>query len=181
MENNNLLNKSKISQITSTGVMTAIICILGPLSIPIGIVPISFANLAIYIALYILGMKKGTASLFLYLMIGFVGVPVFSNFKSGPATLLGPTGGYLIGYIFMAIIAGFFIDKYYNKPLLCIIGMIIGTAICYVFGSSWLAYQANITVKAGFAAGVIPFIPGDLTKIIISAFIGPKIKNRINF
>ena len=171
--------KSNIHQMAIIGVMAAVICVLGPLSIPIGVVPISFTNLAIYFALYTLGMKKGTISYIIYLLIGFVGIPVFSSFTGGPSKLLGPTGGYLIGFIFMALIAGFFIDAFLDKWYLCFIGMVLGTAVCYVFGTIWLSYQAHIAMGAALAAGVIPFIPGDLAKIALSAYIGPRIRNRL--
>ncbi|NMA85525.1 MAG: biotin transporter BioY [Epulopiscium sp.] len=179
MENSKTTNKSKVYQLASIGVMTAVICILGPLSIPIGLVPISFTNLAIYITLYTLGMKKGTISYIIYLLVGFAGVPVFSSFTSGPSKLLGPTGGYLIGFIFMALIAGFFIDMFYNKWYLCVVGLVLGTTVCYIVGTAWLAYQANISASAALATGVIPFIPGDLAKIIPAAYIGPQIRNRL--
>ena len=80
---------------TIISLMTAMICILGPitLAIPISPVPISFVTLAIYLAVYILGMKKGAISCLLYLLIGFVGLPVFSAFTGGVGQLLGPTGG----------------------------------------------------------------------------------------
>ena len=172
-------NKSKVYQMASVGVMAAILCILGPLSIPIGVVPISFTNLAIYFALYTIGMKKGTISYIIYMLIGFIGVPVFSGYTGGPLKLVGPTGGYLIGFIFMALIAGFFIDAFFEKWYLCITGMVLGTAVCYVFGTVWLSYQANISAGSALALGVIPFIPGDLTKILIAAFIGPQIRKRL--
>lgn len=172
-------NKSKVYQMTIIGVMAAVICILGPLSIPIGLVPISFTNLAIYFALYTLGMKKGTISYFIYVLIGFVGIPVFSNFSSGPAKLLGPTGGYIIGFVFMAIIAGYFIDKYFDKWYMCFIGMVLGTAVCYAFGTTWLAFQAGLTAGKALSLGVIPFIPGDLVKILVATFIGPQIRKRL--
>lgn len=179
MENSVTANKSKVFQMASIGVMAAAICILGPFSIPVGLVPISFTNLAIYITLYTLGMKKGTLSLIIYLLVGFAGVPVFSGFTSGAAKLLGPTGGYLIGFIFMALVSGFFIDRFFNKWYLCTAGMVLGTAVCYIFGTAWLAYQANMSAGAALAAGVTPFIPGDLAKISISAYIGPKIRSRL--
>lgn len=179
MENSNFARKSNVYQMASIGVMAAVICILGPLSMPTGLVPISFTILAVYLAIYTLGMKKGTMSLIIYLFVGFAGLPVFSGFTSGPSKLLGPTGGYLIGFIFMSLIAGFFIDRFFNKWYLCIFGMILGTIVCYIFGTAWLAYQANISINAALAAGVLPFIPGDLAKIVISAFIGPKIRNRL--
>ncbi len=171
--------KSNAYQMAITGVMAAVICILGPLSIPIGVVPISFTNLAIYFALYILGMKKGATSYIIYMFIGFVGIPVFSSFTGGPSKLLGPTGGYIIGFILMALISGFFIDHFFDKWYLCFAGMVLGTAVCYAFGTAWLSYQANISISSALAAGVIPFIPGDLVKILIATFAGPQIRKRL--
>ena len=161
------------------GIMAALMSVLGPLSIPIGPVPISLTNLVIFVALYVLGMKNATISLFIYLLVGFIGLPVFSGFSSGPAKLLGPTGGYLIGFIFMALVAGYFIDKFINNWLLCMGGMVLATAICYGFGTAWLAYQANLTARAALAAGVIPFILGDLIKILVVSYIGPQIRTRL--
>lgn len=178
-ETTNTSNKTKA--IAIIGVMTAVTCILGPLSLPLPFspVPISLTNLAIYFSIYVLGMKKGTLSYLIYLLIGFVGLPVFSSFTSGPAKLLGPTGGYLIGFILMALICGFFIDKWSNRMPLCFLGMVIGTAVCYLFGTLWLAYQASMSFSAALAAGVIPFIPGDLAKIIIAMLAGPQIRKRL--
>lgn len=163
------------------GLMAAVTCIMGPLSIPLPFspVPISLTNLAIYLTIYVLGMKKGTLSYIIYLLLGFAGLPVFSGFTSGPAKLLGPTGGYLIGFIFLAIICGIFIEKWPTKRLLCFIGMVIGTAVCYLFGTVWLAYQAGMSFYAALAAGVIPFIPGDLVKIVIAMILGTEIRKRL--
>ena len=177
--NSQTIKGTKTYQMASIGLMSALICILGPLSIPIGMVPVAFTNLAIYITLYTLGGKKGILSTIIYLLVGLAGLPVFSGFSGGPAKLLGPTGGYLIGYIFMAIISGYFIDRFYSKNFFSILGMIIGTGVLYIFGTGWLAFQANMPARAALAAGVIPFIGGDLVKIIISAYIGPKIRNHL--
>ena len=116
----NTINKSNAFNMTAIALMAAVICILGPLSIPLPVspVPISFTNLAIYFAVILLGWKRGTISYILYLLIGLVGVPVFSGFTGGPGKLVGPTGGYLIGFIFMAIIAGWFIEKYEGKTVI---------------------------------------------------------------
>lgn len=168
-----------IQQLAVIGVMAAVICILAPLSIPIGVVPISFTNLAVYIALYVLGVKKGTISYLVYLCVGLVGVPVFSGFTSGPGKLFGPTGGYLIGFILMAVIAGVFIDKFTDKMYLCFLGMVLGTAVCYLLGTLWLAYQGGMNFQAALAAGVLPFIPGDLAKIVIAMLIGPQIRKQL--
>jgi biotin transport system substrate-specific component len=173
--------KQKITtkSIALIALMTAVTCVLAPLSLPIGPVPISLTNLAIYLALYILGMKKGTISYIVYLFIGLVGVPVFSGFTGGPAKLIGPTGGYLIGFVFMAMIAGIFIDKFKGKMVPSMVGMILGTLVCYGFGTAWLAYQGQMNFKAALLAGVIPFIPGDLIKMVLAAIFGPQIIKRL--
>lgn len=162
------------------GVMTAVICIMGPLSIqlPVSPVPISLGTLAIYFVVYVLGMKKGTISCCVYLLIGFIGIPVFTAFSSGPAKLFGPTGGYLIGYIFMALLCGAVVDKT-NNVFLCFLGMLLGTAVLYLFGTVWLAHQADMTFMEALAAGVIPFILGDLAKIVVAMIAGGQIKKRL--
>ncbi|HZJ85873.1 MAG TPA: biotin transporter BioY [Erysipelotrichaceae bacterium] len=171
--------QSKVYRMAGIGIMAALMSILGPLSIPIGPVPISLTIFAIYITLYAIGRRDGTLSFLVYMLLGFVGLPVFSGFTSGPGKLVGPTGGYLVGFLFITLISGYFVDRFVDKWYLCVLGMIIGTAICYAFGTMWLAYQANMTGKAALLAGVIPFIPGDLLKIFISAWIGPKIRSRL--
>ena len=153
--------------ITVTALMTAVTCILAPLSIPIGPVPISLTNLAIYISLYLLGWKRGTISYLIYLLIGLVGIPVFSGFTGGPAKLAGPTGGYIIGFIAMAIIAGLVID-HFHQPWLQLIGMIVGTIICYVLGTAWFCFEAKSTVSGALSICVLPFIPGDLSSTKVS-------------
>ncbi len=168
-----------VRQIAAIGIMAAVTCILAPFSIPIGPVPISLTNLAIYFALYILGVKDGTLSYLVYLLIGLIGIPVFSGFTSGPEKLFGPTGGYLIGFIPMALLAGIIIDKFISSRLACLAGMVFGTIICYALGTAWLAYQASMGWKAALFAGVIPFIPGDLAKMALAMLIGPQIRSQL--
>lgn len=160
-------------------VMAAVTCVLGPLSLPIGVVPISFTNLAIYLTVYILGGKRGTVSYLVYLAIGFVGVPVFSGFTGGAGKLLGPTGGYLIGFIFLALIFGGFRDRFQGKTVPCFLGMLLGTAVTYGFGTAWLAFSAGMGFYQALAAGVLPFIPGDIIKMIVSAVVGPQVHKKL--
>ena len=166
-------------QLTLIGVMAAVTCILGPLSLPIGVVPISLTNLVIYFAIYALGGKRGTLSYIVYLFIGLVGIPVFSGFSGGLPKLFGPTGGYLIGFVFMAFISGIFIDKFSNKIYMCFLGMVLGTIVTYIFGTSWLSYEAHMPFYKALTVGVLPFIPGDIVKITIASLIGPQIKKRL--
>ena len=143
--------KSKIYGLSMTAVMAAVTCVLAPMSIPIGPVPISFTNLAIYLSLYLLGWKRGTVSYLVYVLIGMVGVPVFSGFTGGMGRLLGPTGGYIVGFIPMALIAGAVIDRFRNRGI-----QLAALGLC-----------------------VFPFIPGDLVKMLIAMALGPMIRSRL--
>ncbi len=163
------------------GVMTAITCILGPLSIriPISPVPISFTNLAIYISVFVLGWKKGTISYLVYLLVGLVGIPVFSGFSAGLVKLAGPTGGYLIGFILMAVIGGWFVETFTGKVYMYILGLVLGTMMAYLFGTIWLAKVEGYTFYVALAGGVLPFLPGDAAKIIVAVLIGPVLQKRL--
>lgn len=169
--------KIRTKQMVLIALMTAVTCVLGPLSIPLPFspVPISLTNFAIFLAIFVLGMKNGTISFIIYLLLGAVGVPVFSSFRGGLQVLAGPTGGYLIGFIFLALIMGFALDHFDRKLVPTIIGMIIGMAVCYAFGTVWLAKLLSLFFKEGLIMGVIPYLPGDAAKIIIAAIVGPKL------
>lgn len=169
--------KIRTKQMVLIALMTAVTCVLGPLSIPLPFspVPISLTNFAIFLAIFVLGMKSGTISFIIYLLLGAVGVPVFSSFRGGFQVLAGPTGGYLIGFIFLALIMGFALDHFDRKLVPTIIGMIIGMAVCYAFGTVWLAKLLSLSFKEGLMMGVIPYLPGDTAKIIIAAIVGPKL------
>ena len=162
------------------GVMTALTCILGPLSItlPFTPVPISLTNLVIYLTVWLLGWRMGTVSYLVYLLLGLAGLPVFSAFTGGPGKLFGPTGGYLFGFIFMAIICGLFHEKW-NSWIMRLLGMVLGTLVAYIFGTIWLAYVAGMHFRAALGAGVLPFIPGDLAKILIILLAAPMIEVRL--
>lgn len=172
------MKNKKTQQMAVTGLMAAVICILGPMSIPIGIVPISLTMFAIYLSLYAVGMWRSAVSYLIYLLIGLVGLPVFSGYTSGPGKLFGPTGGYLLGFFFLALIAGYFIDRF-ETWYMSFLGMTLGIVVCYGFGTVWLAYQAGMSFQEALAAGVLPFIPADLVKIVLAVLIGPVIRKQL--
>jgi len=171
--------KSSIYKIALIGVMTAITCILGPLSIPIGVVPISLTTFAVFLTVILLGWRMGTISYLVYLLVGMAGLPVFSGFSSGLGKLAGPTGGYLVGFIFLAIISGIFIEMFRGKIYMYVIGMLLGTVVLYVFGTAWLAIHLHLSFWSALAIGVIPFIPGDIAKIAGAVIVGPIVKRQL--
>lgn len=171
--------KFTAKDMTETAVMAAVLCVLGPFSVPLGPVPLSLAPLCILLAVYILGAARGTAACLIYLIMGAVGLPVFSGFSGGLARIAGPTGGYLIGYIFLALIAGWFIGHFREKIWLQFLGMCLGMAVLYAFGTVWLAHVTGMSFTEALAAGVLPFIAGDLIKIALSIALGRAVRKRL--
>lgn len=167
-----------IKAMSMTAMMAAVICVLSPMSIPIGPVPLSLSTMATFLALYLLGWKLGTVSCAVYILIGLLGIPVFTGFSGGPGKILGPTGGYIIGYIPMALIAGLGIDRS-NSRIVQFAAMILGSAVCYIFGTVWFCILMDFTIAAALSTCVFPFIPGDIAKIIIVLTIGPMLRNRL--
>ncbi|NBJ81994.1 biotin transporter BioY [bacterium 1XD42-94] len=182
MEHVTVSKKLTITQMTAAALMTAITCILGPMSLPIPIspVPISLTNLVIYMMAYVLGARLSLVSYATYLLLGAVGLPVFSGFSGGLAKLAGPTGGYLVGFLFLAPIAGFFVEKFPERISMHILGMVLGTTVCYLFGTVWLASQLKMDFVSGLFAGVIPYLPGDAAKIIAAVLIGPRLSRAVS-
>ncbi len=180
--NNTTTKKLSTRKLVLIALMTAITCIFAPMAIPIPVspVPISLTNLVIMISIYVLGFKDATISYIVYLLLGLVGLPVFSGFTGGLGKLAGPTGGYLIGFIFLALIAGLFVDKFPKNRILAVVGMLIGMAITYIFGTEWLAIQLKMSFVAALSVGVIPYLAGDAVKIIIAIIVGPVLRSRLS-
>ena len=172
----------KTHKLTTIGLFTAILCILGPIAIvmPFSPVPISFGTLGVLLACLILGKKNGLLCTVLYLFIGFAGLPVFTGFSGGVGKLLGPTGGYMIGYLFLALIGGLLAERWKKPLLLQGFGLFIGMLFCYLFGTLWLAYQAHMSLEAALWAGVIPYVPFDVGKIAAALILGRSITRRLN-
>ncbi|NDO47209.1 biotin transporter BioY [Clostridium sp. MD294] len=168
----------KTKSITFIGLFTALLCIAAPLSIPIPVspVPLSLATFIIYLFSNLLGYKKALLCCLIYFLIGLAGIPVFSGFSSGVSKLLGPTGGYLIGYFFLAFFTGFFADKFPHSIKLQLLGMIIGSAFLQCLGTLWLSILTHTTFLQASLSGVIPFLPNDILKIVIVIIIAPLIK-----
>lgn len=164
--------RSSIYQLTTCAFMVALMCVLGPLSIPIGPVPVSFTNLVLYLTVYLLGMKGATISYLVYLLLGAAGLPVFSGYAGGLAKLAGPTGGYLIGFIFMVLICGFVMEKSRVNAGITIIGMIAGTLVAYLFGTVWFVFSMQCEVWYALTVCVFPFIPFDIAKIFLATSLG---------
>ena len=171
----------KTKKLTTIGLFTAILCILGPISIvlPFSPVPVSLGTLGILLACVMLGAKNGLLCTAIYLLLGLVGLPVFTGFTGGAGKLLGPTGGYLIGYLFLAFIGGRLSEKWNSRLSLQAAGLFMGMLFCYLFGTLWLAFQAGMSPEAALWAGVFPYVPFDIAKIYAALLLGRAISARL--
>lgn len=194
------MKNTRIQNLTLTALMAALLCIAGPIVIPIGMVPMSFANMAIYLTIILLDKKQAITSTAIYLLIGLTGIPVFSGFAGGAGKLFGPTGGYLIGYLFLCWIAGTILevleklngktensDSEYQKLKIekkrkaagKVLALGIGTIGMYFLGTIWLMYQGSLTFAEALSIGVLPFVVFDVMKIVAVVVLGNEIKKRM--
>lgn len=172
--------KVKTIDMIYVGLAAAIIAVCSWISIPIGAVPITLQTMAVCLIAGLFGWKRGTLATVIYICLGAVGVPVFSNFKAGIGVLAGPTGGYIIGFIFTAIIVGLVSDKTKGKLWCVVVAMVLGIAVCYAFGTAWfyIYMQSKNPMSLGAVLGacVIPFLLPDAVKIVVAAILTNRLK-----
>ena len=180
MTNTTKTTTLKTADIAYIGLFVAIMAICSWISIP-ATVPFTLQTFAIFTAIGLLGGRRGSIAVVTYVLLGAIGIPVFSGFSGGLGILLGTTGGYIIGFIFSALAMWGITAKFGDKALVLGISMVIGLAICYAFGTAWfmLVYMHQ-TGPVGLATVlgwcVIPFIIPDLCKIGIALILTKRLK-----
>lgn len=164
-----------IKEMTIIGLCAAILAILSQISIPLPSgVPISFQPFAIVLISVILNEKISTLSILTYLLIGAIGMPVYANFHSGFSAILGPTGGFLIGFLFMAFIIGLFSKS--KSKLIVFTGAYLGLALDYLIGVIQLAFLLKVSISEALVIGCYPYIVKDLILTALAVIIGLRIK-----
>ena len=157
----------------------ALTAVCSQLAIPIQPVPINLALLSVYIAGGLLGGGMGAASQAVFLLMGAVGVPVFAGFRGGVQALVGPTGGYLVGYVAAAFVTGVIVKRLGTGPLKIALACAVGMAACYALGTAWYCVQSGTPALAALSLCVFPFLPGDAVKIAAAALLVPRLKRVI--
>lgn len=173
----------KLKDIIAVALLSALICLLAPWTVPIGAIPLTLATFAVYLAGALGGAKRGALAVCVYILIGACGLPVFAGFMGGAQVLLSPTGGFLLGYIPCACLSGIFIERTERKQYKWALpaGMLLGTVALYALGVTAFMLQTKCTPAAAFAACVAPFLAGDAVKLALAAVIAYTVRPRLKF
>ena len=139
----------------------------------------------VFCILGLLGGKRGTISILVYILLGAVGLPVFSGFGGGVGILLGTTGGYIVGFIFIGLIYQGAEKLFGPKLPVRIAAMMLGLAVCYAFGTSWFMFvyarrSGAIALGTALAWCVLPFILPDLVKMVLAILISDRLRKYLH-
>ena len=172
-------HNNRIRQMTLTALMCAVMCILCPVSVPVGPVPVSLGVFALFLTAFVLPPLQAVAACLMYLLLGAAGLPVFAGYQAGVMRVLGPTGGYLAGYLPLVWIASagvrYAYRRYSHVPRILIqtAAMLAGLLLLYCLGTAWFVFSMEgMTVPASLAVCVFPFLPFDLLKIAAALVAG---------
>ena len=171
------MQRTKTRKMVLCALFAAMTAVLSQVAIPIGPVPINLATFAVFCAGALLGSKLGALSFTIWAALGAVGAPVFTMFRGGLGALVGPTGGYIIGYIPAAFITGLLIetinkdDQIYPYP----VAMLAGMLTYFTLGTAWFMFSTNTGLWEALMICVIPFLPGDLVKIVAATVVAKRL------
>lgn len=169
---------NQIKNIVFIAIMAAIMCVIAPVSFSIGIIPITLGTFSFCLVGGLLSYRKAFATVLIYILIGFIGIPVFSSYQSGVGVVLGVTGGYLVGYLPSVLVISIIVNKFKSKIYVYPLAMIIGILTCYLFGTIWFMFQSGNTFIHTLSICVIPFIIPDLIKVVVASFITYTLNNK---
>ena len=173
------MKKADTRRLVFCALFTALIAIFSQLQLPIGPVPVSLATLGVMLCGLLLGWKYGALAVGAYILLGAVGVPVFAGFQGGAGRLLGPTGGYIVGYLFYTLLSGLNIPRLQERFWGRCVLLLLGTAVCYGLGTAWFMHMSGRTFAESLSLCVIPFLPGDAVKIALASFLTPRLRKAL--
>ena len=177
----------RASTMTRAALMAALTAVGAQITIPLPFTPVPFTLQVPMVVLsgLLLGARYGALSQVVYLLLGAVGLPVFAGFNSGLGIILGPTGGYLISYPFAAAVAGLAAGAVAagTRGRAVASGTVfglLGLLVIYALGATWLAVQSGLTPGAALVAGVLPFVPFDVVKVVLAALLAAAVAPQIS-
>ena len=175
--------KLKTKDLALCALFAALIAVCAWISIP-ATVPFTLQTFAIFAALGLLGGKRGTAAVAVYLLLGAIGVPVFAGFQGGIGALLGTTGGYLLGFLLTALIEWGMEARFGSKTGVFLLSAVLGMFVCYAFGTAWylVVYartKGAISLATALGWCVVPFLIPDAVKIALAVLLRGRLKRHI--
>ena len=183
--------RRSVYALTEIALMSAVFCVLAPIAMPVPFspVPITFGTFVLYLTAMLLGARRGTISVVLYLLIGLAGLPVFSGFTAGFTKLLGPGGGYMIGYLPAVWLMGWLAGRpekkestgHVRKSIRLAGIFICGAAVCYFFGTIWflVMMSGTYTLWQALLVCVVPFLPFEAVKVILASVAGIPVRKKL--
>ena len=160
--------------------VAAIIAVLSQFTFPLGLIPLTGQTFAIGLTATFLGKRTGTVSVFIYLLLGLIGLPVFSGMTGGIGVLFGPTGGYLIGFIVQTWLIGSIMEKVGSRYPIVLSANLVGSIAALCCGMLWLMISSGLSLYTAFLSGFLPFIFPEAIKSIAAASIGMFLKKRLS-
>ncbi len=177
-----MTKRNSIISLVRAALCAALIAVSSFIIIPLSVIPVTLQTFTVCAVAGLLGAKWGLAAVSVYVMLGALGLPVFSGFGGGIGVLLGAGGGYIWGFFLIALTVGVAADKFGAKFSIMAFSMGIGMLLCYVAGSLWytVAFSSGEGLLTVLSACIFPFILPDAVKIIAAAALVSKIKKRIH-
>jgi biotin transport system substrate-specific component len=174
------MSVEKLRRMVLASLMAALTAVGAYIHVPIGPVPIVLSTLFVILTGLLLGSRWGLASMALYLLVGAIGIPIFAGGKGGFAHFLGPTGGYLIGYLVSAWITGLISERANRSLIRDVIAAVIGSLILYGCGVPWLKIVTEMSWSRAFLMGMIPFLIGDAIKVFVAVVLTRSARPMLN-
>lgn len=172
-----------VQDMVLVAVFAALISACSFIQIPLGPVPFTLQTFAVFATAGLLGTKRGTIAVVIYILLGVIGIPVFAG-SGGPGIIAGPTGGYITGFIFTALIIGMIMKVFENSGvkvrfIMTIIAMLVGDMVCFAIGTIQFMFVMKVSLSVALGYCVIPFIVPDIAKIIVATILIDRVKKYV--
>lgn len=166
----------RAGNLTLIALTAALCCVISPIAIPVGAIPISLSLFAVYLAAALSGPVRGVTAVCLYIVLGAIGLPVFSGFAGGIGHIAGATGGFILGYIPCALVTGLFVREHNSAAWRYPVGMTLGTLCCYITGTLWFSLSTGNSIARALSVCVLPFVLFDAAKIAGASLLCPRLR-----
>lgn len=170
------MKKLTTREMAYCALFAALTAVCSQIQIPLPLIPINLAIFAVVLCGGLLLPVCALLAVGVYVLLGLVGVPVFAGFKAGVGTLFGNTGGYIVGYVLAAFLTAVLRQRWGEGYLRLCAAMAVGVAVCYVFGTVWFMVLSGNSLWVSLSYCVLPFLPGDVLKILLAALLTGRLK-----